>query len=118
MDDHTCAVVVEPIQGEGGVTRSDAGNFCKACAICATSIRLCWSLMKFQCGMGRTGSLFLYARYGVTPDILTSAIRRWAAFSISAMLTALDIASAFHAGSHGSTYGGNPACAVGGRRSI
>ncbi|MDF7783715.1 aminotransferase class III-fold pyridoxal phosphate-dependent enzyme, partial [Klebsiella pneumoniae] len=66
-----------------------------------------------QCGMGRTGSLFAYMHYGVTPDILTSAKALGGGFPVSAMLTTHEIASAFHAGSHGSTYGGNPlACAV------
>ncbi len=63
--------------------------------------------------MGRTGSLFAYMHYGVTPDILTSAKALGGGFPVSAMLTTHEIASAFHAGSHGSTYGGNPlACAV------
>jgi len=65
--------------------------------------------------MGRTGDLFAYMHYGVTPDILTSAKALGGGFPISAMLTTHEIASAFHAGSHGSTYGGNPlACAVAG----
>ncbi|MFV7999386.1 bifunctional acetylornithine/succinyldiaminopimelate transaminase, partial [Escherichia coli] len=68
-----------------------------------------------QCGMGRTGDLFAYMHYGVTPDILTSAKALGGGFPISAMLTTAEIASAFHPGSHGSTYGGNPlACAVAG----
>ena len=68
-----------------------------------------------QCGMGRTGDLFAYMHYGVTPDILTSAKALGGGFPISAMLTTAEIASAFHPGSHGSTYGGNPlSCAVAG----
>lgn len=68
-----------------------------------------------QCGMGRTGDLFAYMHYGVTPDILTSAKALGGGFPVSAMLTTQEIASAFHVGSHGSTYGGNPlACAVAG----
>jgi acetylornithine/N-succinyldiaminopimelate aminotransferase len=65
--------------------------------------------------MGRTGELFAYINYGVTPDILTSAKALGGGFPVSAMLTTHEIASAFHVGSHGSTYGGNPlACAVAG----
>lgn len=65
--------------------------------------------------MGRTGDLFAYMHYGVTPDILTSAKALGGGFPVSAVLTTQDIASAFHVGSHGSTYGGNPlACAVAG----
>lgn len=58
--------------------------------------------------MGRTGSLFAYMHYGVTPDILTSAKALGGGFPVSAVLTTQEIASAFHVGSHGSTYGGNP----------
>ena len=65
--------------------------------------------------MGRSGELFAYMHYGVTPDILTSAKALGGGFPVSAMLTTHEIASVFHAGSHGSTYGGNPlACAVAG----
>ncbi|MBZ7697083.1 aspartate aminotransferase family protein [Klebsiella oxytoca] len=114
MDDHTCAVVVEPIQGEGGVTAATPEFLQGLRDLCD----LHQALLVFdevQCGMGRTGSLFAYMHYGVTPDILTSAKALGGGFPISAMLTTHDIASAFHAGSHGSTYGGNPlACAVGG----
>jgi acetylornithine/N-succinyldiaminopimelate aminotransferase len=58
--------------------------------------------------MGRTGDLFAYMHYGVTPDILTSAKALGGGFPVSAVLTTQEIASAFHVGSHGSTYGGNP----------
>ncbi|MCJ5190919.1 aspartate aminotransferase family protein [Klebsiella pneumoniae] len=91
MDDHTCAVVVEPIQGEGGVTAATPAFLQGLRELCDQHQALL-VFDEVQCGMGRTGSLFAYMHYGVTPDILTSA---------------------FHAGSHGSTYGGNPlACAV------
>lgn len=114
MDDHTCAVVVEPIQGEGGVTAATPEFLQGLRALCDQHQALL-VFDEVQCGMGRTGSLFAYMHYGVTPDILTSAKALGGGFPISAMLTTHDIASAFHAGSHGSTYGGNPlACAVGG----
>ncbi|NHE83102.1 aspartate aminotransferase family protein [Klebsiella michiganensis] len=114
MDDHTCAVVVEPIQGEGGVTAATPGFLQGLRDLCDQHQALL-VFDEVQCGMGRTGSLFAYMHYGVTPDILTSAKALGGGFPISAMLTTHDIASAFHAGSHGSTYGGNPlACAVGG----
>lgn len=112
MDDHTCAVVVEPIQGEGGVTAATPAFLQGLRELCDQH----QSLLVFdevQCGMGRIGSLFAYMHYGVTPDILTSAKALGGGFPVSAMLTTHEIASAFHAGSHGSTYGGNPlACAV------
>lgn len=113
MDDHTCAVVVEPIQGEGGVTAATP-EFLQGLRDLCDQHQALLVFDEVQCGMGRTGSLFAYMHYGVTPDILTSAKALGGGFPISAMLTTHDIASAFHAGSHGSTYGGNPlACAVG-----
>ena len=114
MDVHTCAVVVEPIQGEGGVTAATP-EFLQGLRDLCDQHQALLVFDEVQCGMGRTGSLFAYMHYGVTPDILTSAKALGGGFPISAMLTTHDIASAFHAGSHGSTYGGNPlACAVGG----
>ena len=112
MDDHTCAVVVEPIQGEGGVTAATPAFLQGLRELCDQPQALL-VFDEVQCGMGRTGSLFAYMHYGVTPDILTSAKALGGGFPVSAMLTTHEIASAFHAGSHGSTYGGNPlACAV------
>lgn len=114
MDDHTCAVVVEPIQGEGGVMAATP-EFLKGLRELCDQHQALLVFDEVQCGMGRTGSLFAYMHYGVTPDILTSAKALGGGFPVSAMLTTHDIASAFHAGSHGSTYGGNPlACAVAG----
>ena len=112
MDDHTCAVVVEPIQGEGGVTAATPAFLQGLRELCDQHQALL-VFDEVQCGMGRTGSLFAYMHYGVTPDILTSAKALGGGFPVSAMLTTHEIASAFHAGSHGSTYGGNPlVCAV------
>ncbi|VEA43281.1 acetylornithine aminotransferase [Salmonella enterica subsp. enterica] len=71
--------------------------------------------MKCSVGWGAPETCFAYMHYGVTPDILTSAKALGGGFPVSAMLTTQEIASAFHVGSHGSTYGGNPlACAVAG----
>ena len=112
MDDHTCAVVVEPIQGEGGVTAATPAFLQGLRELCDQHQALL-VFDEVQCGMGRTGSLFAYMHYGVTPDILTSAKALGGGFPVSSMLTTHEIASAVHAGSHGSTYGGNPlACAV------
>ncbi|HGE6777388.1 TPA: aspartate aminotransferase family protein [Klebsiella aerogenes] len=112
IDDHTCAVVVEPIQGEGGVMAATPAFLQGLRELCDKHQALL-VFDEVQCGMGRTGSLFAYMHYGVTPDILTSAKALGGGFPISAMFTTNEIASAFHAGSHGSTYGGNPlACAV------
>jgi len=114
MDDHTCAVVVEPIQGEGGVTAATP-EFLKGLRELCEAHNALLVFDEVQCGMGRSGELFAYMHYGVTPDILTSAKALGGGFPVSAMLTTHEIASVFHAGSHGSTYGGNPlACAVAG----
>lgn len=114
MDDHTCAVVVEPIQGEGGVTAATP-EFLQGLRDLCDEHKALLVFDEVQSGMGRTGELFAYINYGVTPDILTSAKALGGGFPVSAMLTTHEIASAFHVGSHGSTYGGNPlACAVAG----
>ncbi|MGK9174277.1 aspartate aminotransferase family protein [Yokenella regensburgei] len=114
MDDHTCAVVVEPIQGEGGVTAATP-EFLQGLRDLCDEHKALLVFDEVQCGMGRCGELFAYMHYGVTPDILTSAKALGGGFPVSAMLTTQEIASAFHPGSHGSTYGGNPlACAVAG----
>lgn len=112
MDDHTCAIVVEPIQGEGGVTAATP-EFLQGLRTLCDEHNALLVFDEVQSGMGRTGELFAYMNYGVTPDILTSAKALGGGFPVSAMLTTNDIASVFHAGTHGSTYGGNPlACAV------
>lgn len=114
MDDHTCAIVVEPIQGEGGVTAATP-EFLQGLRELCDQHQALLVFDEVQCGMGRSGTLFAYQHYGVTPDILTSAKALGGGFPVSAVLTTQEIASAFHVGSHGSTYGGNPlACAVAG----
>lgn len=112
MDDQTCAVILEPIQGEGGLTNATAEFLSGVRALC-DQFNALLIFDEVQCGMGRTGSLFTYQQYGVTPDILTSAKALGGGFPISAVLTTNNVASAVHPGLHGTTYGGNPlACAV------
>lgn len=113
MDDHTCAVVLEPVQGEGGLT-SATPAFLKGLRELCNTFSALLVFDEVQCGMGRTGSLYTYEQYGVTPDILTSAKALGGGFPISAMLTTNEIASVMYPGVHGTTYGGNPlACAIG-----
>ena len=113
MDDHTCAVVLEPVQGEGGLT-SATPEFLEGVRALCDQYNALLVFDEVQCGMGRTGSLYTYQQYDVVPDILTSAKALGGGFPISAMLTTNDIASVMHPGVHGTTYGGNPlACAVG-----
>lgn len=112
MDDHTCAVVMEPIQGEGGITPVDAG-FLKGVRELCDQHQALLVFDEVQSGMGRSGKLFAYMHYGVTPDILTTAKALGGGFPVSAMLTTEEIASVMQVGTHGTTYGGNPlACAV------
>lgn len=91
MDDHTCAVVVEPIQGEGGV-QAATPEFLKGLRDLCDEHQALLVFDEVQCGMGRTGDLFAYMHYGVTPDILTSAKALGGGFPVSAMLTTQEIA--------------------------
>jgi len=106
-----CAVVVEPVQGEGGVMPADPAYLKALRELCdANGALLIFD--EVQCGMGRTGDLFAYMGYGVTPDILTVAKALGNGYPIGAMLTTTEIASAFSVGAHGTTYGGNPLAAA------
>lgn len=113
MDDHTCAVVLEPVQGEGGVTAATP-EFMRGLRELCDKHQALLVFDEVQTGMGRTGKLFAYMNYDVTPDIITTAKALGSGFPLSAMLTTYEIASAMGVGTHGTTYGGNPlACAVG-----
>lgn len=113
MDDHTCAVILEPVQGEGGVTAATP-EFMRGLRELCDKHQALLVLDEVQTGMGRTGKLFAYMNYDVTPDIITTAKALGSGFPLSAMLTTHEIASAMGLGTHGTTYGGNPlACAVG-----
>lgn len=108
----TCAVIIEPIQGESGVIPADREFLEGARRLCDEHDALL-IFDEVQTGFGRTGSLYAYQYYGVTPDILTSAKSMGGGFPIGAMLTTDQIAEHLVAGTHGTTYGGNPlACAV------
>ncbi|MEZ2745355.1 aspartate aminotransferase family protein [Halopseudomonas bauzanensis] len=108
----TCAVVVEPVQGEGGVIPASAEYLKAVRALCDKHDALL-IFDEVQSGMGRTGKLYAYMHSGVAPDILTSAKGIGGGFPIAAMLTTDRVAPALSVGSHGSTYGGNPlGCAV------
>lgn len=112
ISDKTCAVVMEPIQGEGGIIPADPA-FAKAVRELCDQHNALLVFDEIQSGMGRTGDLFAYMGLGVTPDILTSAKALGGGFPIGAMLTTDKVAKSFGFGTHGSTYGGNPlACAV------
>jgi acetylornithine/N-succinyldiaminopimelate aminotransferase len=112
ISDKTCAVVMEPLQGEGGIIPPVAGFMEGVRALCDKHQALL-IFDEVQTGVGRTGELYAYQGLGVTPDILTSAKALGGGFPIGAMLTTREIAKHLKVGTHGSTYGGNPlACAV------
>ncbi|WP_435277267.1 aspartate aminotransferase family protein [Psychrobium sp. nBUS_13] len=113
MSDKTCAVMMEPLQGEGGLV-SPTDEFAKGVRELCDEHNALLIFDEVQTGFGRLGSFFAYMDLGVTPDILTSAKALGGGFPIGAMLTTKDIAKHLKPGTHGSTYGGNPlACAVG-----
>jgi acetylornithine/N-succinyldiaminopimelate aminotransferase len=110
--DDVCAVILEPMQGEGGMIPGTPEFLAAARRLCDEHDALL-IFDEIQSGMGRTGALFSYMQKGVVPDILTSAKGLGGGFPIGAMLTTTEIASAFSVGVHGTTYGGSPlACAV------
>lgn len=112
MSDNTCAVMMEPMQGEGGVIPGDEA-FLKGVRDLCDKHNALLIFDEVQTGFGRTGTLYAYEQTGVTPDILTSAKALGGGFPIGAMLTTAEIAAHLKPGTHGSTYGGNPlACAV------
>ena len=113
MDDSVCAVMVEPIQGEGGIRPMPEEQLRQIRAACDRTGALL-ILDEVQCGMGRTGKLFAHEWSGVSPDIMMVAKGIGGGFPLGAVLATENAASGMVAGTHGSTYGGNPlACAVG-----
>jgi acetylornithine/N-succinyldiaminopimelate aminotransferase len=104
---HTAGILIEPIQGEGGV-RSAPNAFFKALRQLCDEHGLLLVFDEVQTGMGRTGELFAYKRLGVTPDVMSLAKALGGGFPIGAVLATADAASGMVPGSHGSTFGGNP----------
>ncbi|MBQ1249672.1 MAG: acetylornithine transaminase [Selenomonadales bacterium] len=112
ISDKTCAVVLEPIQGEGGVNVPNDDYLQKVRALCDKHGALL-IFDEVQTGIGRTGKMFAYEHFGVKPDIVTLAKGLAGGVPIGAFLATDKVASAFHPGDHGSTFGGNPlACAA------
>jgi len=107
----TCAVIVEAVQGEGGVIPADPA-FLRALREACDAHGALLIFDEVQTGVGRTGHLYAYQGTDVTPDILTSAKALGNGFPIAAMLTTADIAAHFKPGVHGTTYGGNPLAAA------
>jgi len=103
----TAAIMIEPVQGEGGV-RAAPNAFLKALRELCDRNGLLLIFDEVQCGMGRTGELFAYKRTGVTPDIMPLAKALGGGFPIGACLATHEAAKGMTAGTHGSTFGGNP----------
>jgi len=103
----TCAIMLEPIQGEGGVVVPDAEYFRQVRQICDDN-NLLLIFDEVQVGIGRTGKLFAHEHFGVTPDIMTLAKALAGGAPIGTMLAKEELAESFGPGTHGSTFGGNP----------
>ena len=112
ISDKTCAIMMEPLQGEGGIIVPDP-EFVKGVRALCDKHNALLIFDEVQSGVGRTGDLFAYMGLDVVPDILTSAKSLGGGIPIGAMLTTKAIGSHLKVGTHGSTYGGNPlACAI------
>lgn len=107
VNDKTCAIIMEPVQGEGGLYPS-AREFIEGVRKLCDERGILLILDEIQCGMGRTGTMFAYQHYGVKPDILTCAKALGCGVPVGAFAATEEVASAFEPGDHGTTYGGNP----------
>lgn len=115
LTDRTAAIIVEPVQGEGGIRPLPDETLKGLRSLCDRTGALL-ILDEVQCGMGRTGKLFAHEWAGIAPDIMMVAKGIGGGFPLGAVLATQEAASGMVAGSHGSTYGGNPlGCAVGAR---
>jgi acetylornithine/N-succinyldiaminopimelate aminotransferase len=113
IDDETAAILVEPIQGEGGI-RAGSRDYIKALREICDEYGLLLFFDEVQCGMGRTGKLFAHEWAGITPDVLATAKGIGGGFPLGACLATDKASAGMTAGTHGSTYGGNPlAMAIG-----
>jgi acetylornithine/N-succinyldiaminopimelate aminotransferase len=112
VNDNTCAIVLEPIFGEGGIHECSV-EFLKECRVLADRHRAALIFDEIQCGLGRTGTMFAFQTSGITPDIVAIAKPIAAGIPLGAFLVKEEFASAISAGQHGTTFGGGPlACRV------
>jgi acetylornithine/N-succinyldiaminopimelate aminotransferase len=112
VNENTCAIVLEPIFGEGGVYECSV-DFLQECRAVADRHRAALIFDEIQCGLGRTGNIFAFQTFGVTPDIVAIAKPIAAGLPLGAFLAKEEFASAISAGQHGTTFGGGPlACRV------
>src|SRR5438876_5218285 len=112
VNDNTCAIVLEPIFGEGGIHECSV-DFLKECRTLADRHRAALIFDEIQCGLGRTGTIFAFQSFGVTPDIVAIAKPIAAGLPLGAFLAKEEFATAISPGQHGTTFGGGPlACHV------
>jgi acetylornithine/N-succinyldiaminopimelate aminotransferase len=112
VNDNTCAIVLEPIFGEGGIYECSV-EFLQECRVLADRHHAALIFDEIQCGLGRTGTIFAFQTFGVTPDIVAIAKPIAAGIPLGAFLAKEEFASAISAGQHGTTFGGGPlACRV------
>lgn len=112
LSNDLAAVIIEPVQGEGGVNMADI-SFMKELDMICKKEDILLILDEIQCGMGRTGKMFAYENYGIIPDMVTLAKALGGGFPISATLIKEKIVESINHGDHGTTFGGNPlACAA------
>jgi len=112
VNDNTCAIVLEPIFGEGGIHECSV-DFLNECRALADRHRAALIFDEIQCGLGRTGTIFAFQSFGVTPDIVAIAKPIAAGLPLGAFLAKEEFASAISVGQHGTTFGGGPlACRV------
>jgi acetylornithine/N-succinyldiaminopimelate aminotransferase len=107
VNDKTCAIILEPVQGEGGLYPATM-EFMEGVRKLCDEKKIILILDEIQCGMGRTGKMFAHQHYGIKPDIITSAKALGCGVPVGAFAATLEVASAFEPGDHGTTYGGNP----------
>ncbi|MFO0794956.1 MAG: aspartate aminotransferase family protein [Candidatus Brocadiaceae bacterium] len=113
VDDKTCAIMLEPIQGEGGINIATK-EFMQGIRKLCDEKGLLLILDEVQCGMARSGKYFAYQHYGIEPDIMTLAKALGGGVAVGAMTARKELAKSLVPGSHASTFGGNPlACAAG-----
>jgi acetylornithine/N-succinyldiaminopimelate aminotransferase len=112
VSENTCGIILEPIQGEGGIIPAEKSFLQEARRLC-DKVNALLIFDEIQCGIGRTGNLFAYQKFDVTPDVICLAKGLAGGFPIGAVLATEKAASAFSPGDHGCTFGGNPlACAT------
>lgn len=107
INENTCAVLLELVQGEGGVHPADPSWIQEVARVCQEN-GLLLMVDEIQTGIGRTGTWFAYQQYGIQPDVVTAAKGLGSGFPVGAVLAVEKVAEAFSPGSHGTTFGGNP----------